>query len=83
MLMQVVADDMRGGRVSVMGISGLDMPAKFSCWASLAITQLIVPQASFTGHLCGIIAGLAHIYLPKAGVKQAARHWQAHKCGLP
>lgn len=64
--MQVVADHMRGGRVSLFGISGLEMPAKFSCWASLAVTQFLVPEASFTGHLCGVLAGLLHVYIPKA-----------------
>lgn len=63
---------MRGGRVTVMGISGLDIPAKFSCWATLAVTQLLVPKASLTGHLCGIVAGLIHVYIPKAGT--------AHPC---
>lgn len=53
--------------MTVMGISGRDIPAKFSCWANLAVTQLLVPQASLTGHLCGIVAGLAHMYIPKAG----------------
>ncbi|KAL0047259.1 hypothetical protein WJX82_011023 [Trebouxia sp. C0006] len=64
--MQVVADHMRGGTVSVFGISGLEAPAKFSCWISLAVTQFLVPQASFTGHLCGVLAGLVHVYIPKA-----------------
>ncbi len=44
-------------------------PAKFSCWISLAVTQFLVPQASFTGHLCGVLAGLMHVYIPKAGMK--------------
>ena len=66
--LQVVADHMRGGTVSVFGISGLEVPAKFSCWISLAVTQILVPQASFTGHLCGVLAGLMHVYIPKAGM---------------
>lgn len=66
-LAQVVADHMRGGQVSMMG-SGFIMPARFSCWASLAVSQVLVPQASLTGHLCGVIAGLAHVYIPKAGI---------------
>lgn len=70
MLAQVVADHMRGGRVAMLG-SGLCMPARFSCWASLAVTQVLVPQASLTGHLCGVVAGLAHVYIPKAGVLYA------------
>ncbi len=67
--LQVVADHMRGGTVSVFGISGLEAPAKFSCWISLAVTQILVPQASFTGHLCGVLAGLMHVYIPKAGLE--------------
>ncbi len=67
--LQVVADHLRGGTVSVFGISGLEAPAKFSCWISLAVTQFLVPQASFTGHLCGVLAGLMHVYIPKAGMK--------------
>lgn len=58
---------MRGGTVNLFGVSSLEMPAKFSCWASLAVTQYLVPQASFTGHLCGLLAGLLHVYIPKAG----------------
>ncbi|DBA96327.1 TPA: hypothetical protein ACH3X3_002504 [Trebouxia sp. C0006] len=78
--MQVVADHMRGGTVSVFGISGLEAPAKFSCWISLAVTQFLVPQASFTGHLCGVLAGLVHVYIPKAGLlllfKKSDGDWQ-------
>ena len=66
--LQVVADHMRGGTVSVFGMSGLVAPAKFSCWISLAVSQILVPQASFTGHLCGVLAGLMHVYIPKAGM---------------
>lgn len=47
--------------------SGFSMPARFCCWASLAVSQVLVPQASLTGHVCGVIAGLAHVYIPKAG----------------
>ncbi|DBB01243.1 TPA: hypothetical protein ACH3X1_001113 [Trebouxia sp. C0004] len=72
--MQVVADNMRGSTVSVFGISGLEAPAKFSCWISLAVTQILVPQASFTGHLCGVLAGLLHVYIPKAGMIPVINH---------
>lgn len=36
------------------------------CWAELFLIQLLVPNASFTGHLAGIIVGLAYT---KGGLK--------------
>ena len=62
--------------MTVMGVSGLDIPAKFSCWANLAVTQLLVPQSSLTGHLCGIVAGLRHVYIPKAGTAPPGYSWR-------
>ena len=64
--MQVVADNLRGGSVN-LGSSQLAIPSKFYCWLTLAVNQLLVPQASLAGHLCGIAAGLLHIYIPKTG----------------
>ena len=75
---------MRGGTVSVFGISGLEAPAKFSCWISLAVTQILVPQASFTGHLCGVLAGLMHVYIPKAGMEfQSSATMPPANCSTP
>jgi len=44
-----------------MGISfmGFSVPMAIAPWVSLVITQIIMPQASFMGHLSGIIAGYA------------------------
>ena len=70
---QVVADQSRTTTVGPFGgfvhIRGLCTPAKFSCWLLLAIRYLFAPDAvtAFTGHLCGVIAGLLHVYIPKAG----------------
>lgn len=47
---------MPGGAISIMGFG---IPMAFAPWASLFLTQLIMPQASFTGHLSGIVAGYA------------------------
>jgi hypothetical protein len=30
---------------------------QYACWAELLLVQLMVPDASFFGHLCGILAG--------------------------
>mmetsp|Transcript_19790 Transcript_19790/g.27855 ORF Transcript_19790/g.27855 Transcript_19790/m.27855 type:complete len:201 (-) Transcript_19790:163-765(-) len=45
-----------GGQMSIFG---LRIPARLAPFASLLITQLIVPRASFIGHLSGIIVGEA------------------------
>ena len=34
------------------------------CWAELVLIQLATPEASFLGHLCGILAGVVHLHLP-------------------
>jgi len=41
---------------------GFDVPLKHACWAELVLISLITPNASFVGHLCGIIAGLLYIH---------------------
>ncbi|XP_046668352.1 rhomboid-related protein 4-like isoform X1 [Homalodisca vitripennis] len=38
-------------------IMGLPMPSKYAAWAELLIIHLMVPNASFMGHLAGILAG--------------------------
>lgn len=40
-------------------IQGLSIPSKYAAWAELAAIQLVTPNASFIGHLAGILAGLA------------------------
>jgi len=37
------------------------VPGKYVAWVELAIIQLLVPRASFFGHLCGILAGLIYV----------------------
>ncbi|CAG2101730.1 unnamed protein product [Medioppia subpectinata] len=38
--------------------------SKYAVWGELVIIQLISPNASFVGHLSGILVGLAYIYGP-------------------
>lgn len=63
---QVLDDHKRNGFIEVANIP---IPVQFSCWPQLLLSQILLPQAnvSFTGHLCGIFAGLLHVFLPKAG----------------
>jgi membrane associated rhomboid family serine protease len=40
-----------------VSISGITLPALFAPFASLVMVSLLIPAASFSGHLSGIIAG--------------------------
>ncbi|KAL6781524.1 hypothetical protein ACKKBG_A11510 [Auxenochlorella protothecoides x Auxenochlorella symbiontica] len=44
-------------------VAGITLPSKYVCWAELFLVQFMMPRASFVGHLAGILAGLAHVYL--------------------
>ena len=50
------------GVVMVMGI--IPVPSRLACWAELVIISVIVPNASFVGHLSGILVGLAFVSGP-------------------
>lgn len=50
-------------------IMGFRVPSRWAAWAELLLIQLMVPHASFAGHLCGILAGLAFV-----AVHQRANH---------
>jgi len=39
---------------------------KYAAWSELVLASLISPQASFLGHLCGIVAGLLWLQLERA-----------------
>ena len=45
------------GSFSVLGLA--EVPMWASPFASLVLTSVLVPQASFLGHLAGIAAGFA------------------------
>jgi membrane associated rhomboid family serine protease len=47
---------------SVMGIM---VPSKYAAWLELVIISLITPNASFIGHLAGILAGVLYVNGPK------------------
>ncbi|KAK0400772.1 hypothetical protein QR680_015443 [Steinernema hermaphroditum] len=38
----------------------LPIPGKYVCWAELILIQMLTPNASFVGHLAGILVGLAY-----------------------
>jgi membrane associated rhomboid family serine protease len=47
-------------------VGGVQVPAKLAAWAELVLIQLISPNASFMGHLAGILAGLAVVAAERA-----------------
>ena len=58
----------RGARMTVLAVRGAgsfsvlgmaEMPMWASPFLSLALTSVVVPRASFLGHLAGIVAGFA------------------------
>ncbi|KAF8792754.1 Rhomboid-related protein 4 like protein [Argiope bruennichi] len=47
----------------VMGIP-IIVPARYAVWVELLLIQLFVPNASFYGHLAGILVGMAYVKGP-------------------
>ncbi|KAJ9574519.1 hypothetical protein L9F63_008313, partial [Diploptera punctata] len=45
-------------------IAGMWIPKKYAAWVELLIIHLLVPNASFMGHLAGILAGLVYTSTP-------------------
>ncbi|CAM9672591.1 unnamed protein product [Chrysoparadoxa australica] len=39
-------------------VMGIVLPLKYVTWAELVLIQLVAPNASFLGHLCGILAAI-------------------------
>uniref|UniRef100_A0A7S2TY11 Peptidase S54 rhomboid domain-containing protein n=1 Tax=Lotharella oceanica TaxID=641309 RepID=A0A7S2TY11_9EUKA len=42
-------------------VYGISVPLKYACWLELVMISIITPNASFLGHLCGILAGLVYV----------------------
>ncbi|CAK8678610.1 rhomboid-related protein 4-like isoform X1 [Clavelina lepadiformis] len=43
----------------IMGF--IPVNSRFACWLELLLIQVLIPNASFTGHLAGILVGLAYV----------------------
>jgi membrane associated rhomboid family serine protease len=48
-------------------IYGLTVPTKYVSWVELIVIQLLVPKASFLGHVGGILAGLGYVSVSRSG----------------
>ncbi|VDN58408.1 unnamed protein product [Dracunculus medinensis] len=42
----------------------MPVPSRYACWAELLLIQMITPNASFVGHLAGILVGILYIWGP-------------------
>lgn len=49
-------------RDRVQDVGGFRVPSKFAVWVELVMIHLLVPNASFVGHLGGILAGCLYCY---------------------
>ncbi|GIL77110.1 hypothetical protein Vretimale_3209 [Volvox reticuliferus] len=70
--LQVVADEtLAGGERRCLG---LPVPSRFSWVLSLGFTHLVsAPDTSFAGHMCGVLAGIAHVYLLRPALRSLLR----------
>lgn len=58
---QVVLQDIQpGGMTRVFGLP-FPVSSQWAYWAELVVIQVLVPNASFLGHLCGILAGQLYV----------------------
>ncbi|BAB64219.1 unknown protein [Oryza sativa Japonica Group] len=47
-------------------LHGVVIPAKYAAWAELLLIQAFIPGTSLIGHLGGILAGLAYLWLKRS-----------------
>ncbi|KAG8052575.1 hypothetical protein GUJ93_ZPchr0001g30031 [Zizania palustris] len=47
-------------------LHGMVIPAKYAAWAELLLIQAFISGTSFIGHLGGILAGLAYLWLKRS-----------------
>lgn len=59
-----VITTMESSQYSETRVAGIAMPSKYAPWAELILIHVLVPNASFMGHLAGILAGLTYTSTP-------------------
>lgn len=43
---------------------GFKVHTRYAAWLELVLISVLVPNASFLGHLCGILAGVIYVEVP-------------------
>lgn len=49
---------------SCLQVMGFRIHTRFAAWLELVLISVLVPNASFLGHLCGILAGILYVEVP-------------------
>ena len=49
---------------TIYEFGAIPVPSKYAYWAELIAISLVTPNASFAGHLAGILVGLLYVYGP-------------------
>ena len=61
--LKVLTTASSSGNEQIMGLP-IVVPSRYACWVELVVIQILVPNASFTGHLAGILVGLLYVHGP-------------------
>ncbi|CAM9458905.1 unnamed protein product, partial [Sphacelaria rigidula] len=48
----------------VTEVYGFQVHTRYATWLELLLIALLVPESSFLGHLCGIVAGIMYVEIP-------------------
>ena len=68
---------------------GVSVPTKFVAWLEMVVIQLVTPNASLIGHVCGILAGWLHVLVIKpilydvSPIRRYRRRRQSQWQGVP
>jgi len=60
-LNQMTSSDTSNGSIPTSRVYGMEVSLKYACWVELVVISLITPNASFIGHLSGILAGMIYL----------------------
>eukprot|EP00597_Dinobryon_sp_UTEXLB2267_P014340 CAMPEP_0170121204 /NCGR_PEP_ID=MMETSP0020_2-20130122/15715_1 /TAXON_ID=98059 /ORGANISM="Dinobryon sp., Strain UTEXLB2267" /LENGTH=137 /DNA_ID=CAMNT_0010351447 /DNA_START=539 /DNA_END=949 /DNA_ORIENTATION=+ len=57
----MTSSDTSNGSIPTSRVYGMEVSLKYACWVELVVISLITPNASFIGHLSGILAGMIYL----------------------
>ena len=69
------------GMSYIMGY--LPVPSRLAVWAELLVISILIPNASFVGHLAGILVGMAYVMGPLKAIIDSLNGWHYSLLHLP